>query len=232
MKHGDAANGVLRSLRGMPDILPAKASSWRTLENKIIRVLGSFGYKEIRLPLLEQTGLFARGLGSSSEIIRKEMYTIAEPGKASVSLRPESTAQVVRSVLENHLYEGSIPLRLFYLGPMFRRERPQAGRQRQFHQLGGELIGHGEKPLYDAEIICLCSAILEEAGLQGYEIQVNHLGCAQCRDNFKSRLGDYFKPLREDLCPDCQRKYDTNILRILKSAKKPKQKNQGTPKTN
>ena len=204
----------IKALRGMSDILPEEIKFWRHLENLAHNLFTLYGYKEIRQPLLEETGLFARSIGDETQIVKKEMYTIREKEGENVSLRPEATASLVRAFLEHSLYRESGIKRYYYLGPMFRRERPQAGRKRQFHQVGVEAIGSGH-PALDAEVINLAARFLIEAGIKNFEIQLNHLGCQNCRKQYIKVLKDHFKTFQRALCPDCQRRFDTNPLRIL-----------------
>ncbi len=204
----------IKSLRGMSDILPEEIKFWRYLENLAHNLFTLYGYKEIRQPLLEETGLFVRSIGGDTEIVKKEMYTIKEKEGENLSLRPEATASLVRAFLEHSLYRESGIKRYYYLGPMFRRERPQAGRKRQFHQVGVEAIGSGH-PAMDAEVINLAGQFLIEAGIKNFEIQLNHLGCQDCRKKYIKVLKDYFKTFQRALCPDCQRRFKTNPLRIL-----------------
>jgi len=205
----------IKALRGMSDILPDEIKFWRHLENIAHELFPFYGYREIRLPLLEETKLFVRSIGDDTEIVQKEMYTIKEKDGGSVSLRPEATASVVRALLEHNLHLGGDVKKYYYIGPMFRKERPQAGRMRQFHQLGVELIGSGDLAVMDAEVIDLACEFLIRSGIKNFELQLNHLGCQSCREKFISALKDYFKLYLKALCPDCQRKFETNPLRIL-----------------
>ncbi len=205
----------LTSVKGMADILPGEIVYWRYLENLAGEFFPFFGYKEIRLPLLEKTELFSRSIGEDTEIVNKEMYTIREKDGENVSLRPEATASVVRAFLEHNLFLGGDIKKFFYAGPMFRRERPQSGRMRQFHQLGVEVIGNGDATLIDADVIHLADKFLKKAGIMDFDIQINHLGCSECRKKYIKILKEYFNTTIRALCPDCQRRFDTNVLRIL-----------------
>ena len=208
------ASVKIKAVRGMSDILPEEIKFWKHLENLAYNLFPLYGYKEIRQPLLEETGLFARSIGDDTEIVKKEMYTIKEKEGEDLSLRPEATASLVRAFLEHSLYRESGIKRYYYLGPMFRRERPQAGRKRQFHQVGVEAIGSGH-PALDAEVINLAGRFLIETGIKNFEIQLNHLGCQDCREKYIKVLKNYFKTFQRALCPDCQRRFETNPLRIL-----------------
>ena len=208
-------NIKIKALRGMSDILPEEIKFWRHIENLAHTLFPFYGYREIRLPLLEETKLFARSIGDDTEIVKKEMYTIKEKDGESISLRPEATASVIRAFLEHNLHLGGEIKRYYYLGPMFRRERPQAGRMRQFHHLGVELIGAGDLAIMDVEVIDLANEFLIKSGVKNFEIQLNHLGCQNCRKNYIYALKDYFKFFLKALCPDCQKRFVTNPLRIL-----------------
>ncbi len=204
----------IRAPRGTNDILPQETAKWQYLENKAREVFAKYNYKEIRTPIFEETSLFQRGIGEATDIVEKEMYTFKDKGGRSITLRPEGTASVVRSFLENKIYGQAQPTKYFYIGSMFRYERPQSGRYRQFHQLGVEVLG-AESPAVDAEIIALGMQILKEMGLDDLEVHLNSVGCPECRREYKERLLDYFKPYLNQLCSDCQKRYKRNTLRIL-----------------
>lgn len=205
-----------KALRGTKDILPGDSPSWQALERTARRVFFRYGFREIRTPHIEQTELFARSVGPSSDIVRKEMYTFAA-GDESVSLRPESTASVVRAFVEHDLHRSvaaGYPERYFYIGPMFRHERPQKGRQRQFHQIGVEVLGAAEA-LADAETIEMADALLEELGVSDREIVLNSVGDAACRPRYRQLLCEWLEPRLARLCADCQRRYRENPLRVF-----------------
>jgi histidyl-tRNA synthetase len=205
-----------KALRGTRDILPAESPRWQRVENAVHRVFGRYGFREIRTPILESTALFARSVGSSSEIVGKQMYSFSA-GDESICLRPESTASVVRAFVEHSLHRGvasGYPERYFYLGPMFRYERPQKGRQRQFHQIGVEVLGASE-PLADAETIQMADAFLEELGVGEREIVLNSVGDAECRPAYRERLQAWLEPRLAQLCEDCNRRYRENPLRMF-----------------
>ncbi len=208
--------GQYRALRGTRDILPDEAARWQYLESTTREVLERYGFREIRTPILEGTELFARSVGGSTEIVRKEMYTFMA-GEESVTLRPEATASVVRAFVEHALHrtvaEG-FPERLYYIGPMFRHERPQKGRQRQFHQIGAEVLGAAE-PLADAETIEMVWALLGALGIRGCELRLNSVGDAECRPRYRDALRDWLRPRLGRLCEDCRRRFEENPLRVF-----------------
>lgn len=200
--------------RGTNDILPGKIELWLELEKRIRQVCHTYGYHEIRTPMFEHTELFERGIGDTTDIVEKEMYTFTDRGNRSITLRPEGTAPVVRAFLENKLYSGQLPVKLFYFGPMFRYERPQAGRYRQFTQFGLEVIGSSD-PLLDVETIVLPIEVYKACGLTGFEVQLNSIGCPKCRKAYRDELIKYFTPHVDDLCRSCQSRLERNPLRLL-----------------
>lgn len=200
--------------RGTKDILPLSSSHWQYVEQVAREVCRIFAYQEIRTPIFEHTELFLRGIGETTDIVEKEMYTFIDRGKRSITLRPENTAAVVRSYLENKLYAEAVPSKLYYIGPMFRYDRPQAGRFRQFHQFGIEAIG-STGPLIDAEIITLAVAFFHKLGLTDLSLYINSVGCPVCRPVYREQLQNFLKDKVSELCPDCQSRYDRNPLRIL-----------------
>lgn len=204
---------IIKAQKGTKDILPQEIVQWQNLEEKALEVFSKAGFNEIRTPIFEATELFARGVGDTTDIVNKEMYTF-EKSERSLTLRPENTAGVVRAFIENGMHRLSAPVKLWYKGPMFRYERPQAGRQRQFHQVGVELFGVSE-PAADAEVILLALNYLKSLGLNDLDVELNSLGCSECREGFRAALRAALKPEIEDLCPDCQQRYEKNPLRIL-----------------
>ena len=204
---------IINVLKGIHDILPQEVEQWHFLEQNALDIFTKYGYKEIRTPILEATELFARGVGDTTDIVNKEMYTF-EKSERSMTLRPENTAGVVRSFIENGMSRLSAPVKLWYKGPMFRYERPQKGRQRQFHQVGCEMFGIKE-PAADAEVILMAVNYLKALGLNDLEIEINSLGCPACREEFKKKLKDVLKPYLNNLCEDCQVRYEKNPLRLL-----------------
>ena len=204
---------IIKVLKGTKDILPQEVGQWHKLEQNALEIFTKYGYKEIRTPILEATELFARGVGDTTDIVNKEMYTF-EKSDRSITLRPENTAGVVRSFIENGMARLSAPVKLWYKGPMFRYERPQAGRQRQFHQVGVEMFGIKE-PTADAEVILLAVDYLKSLGLNDLEVEINSLGCPKCREEYKRKIKEVLKPEFDNLCEDCQNRYEKNPLRLL-----------------
>lgn len=204
---------IIRVQKGTKDILPPEMPVWHFMEEKAAEVFAKYGAKEIRTPIFEATELFARGVGDTTDIVNKEMYTF-EKSERSLTLRPENTAGVVRSFIENGMHRLSAPVKLWYKGPMFRYERPQAGRQRQFHQVGVEVFGI-KQPTADAEVILMAVNYLKALGLNDLSVELNSLGCPECRETFKTKLKEVIKPYLSQLCPDCQARYEKNPLRLL-----------------
>ncbi len=204
---------IIKVQKGTKDILPQEVEQWHKLEKNALDIFTRYGYKEIRTPIFEATELFARGVGDTTDIVNKEMYTF-EKSDRSITLRPENTAGVVRSFIENGMARLSAPVKLWYKGPMFRYERPQAGRQRQFHQVGVEMFGIKE-PTADAEVILLAVDYLKSLGLNDLEVEINSLGCPKCREEYKKRIKEVLKPEFDHLCEDCQNRYEKNPLRLL-----------------
>ena len=200
--------------RGTRDILPSDSSKWRKIEAIARDICQRFGYEEIRTPMFEHTELFLRGIGDTTDIVSKEMYTMTDRGGRSITLRPENTASVVRAYLENKLYAEQGTSRLYYIGPMFRYDRPQAGRFRQFHQFGVEAIG-AKGPLVDAEIIALAVQYLHTLGLSELRLLVNSVGCPTCRPVYREKLQAFLQPQFAQLCEDCQSRFERNPMRIL-----------------
>ncbi len=200
--------------RGTNDIVPGDVEKWQYIERVIRDICRVYGYREIRIPIFEHTELFQRGVGETTDIVEKEMYTFKDRGDRSITLRPEGTASVVRAYLENKLYAGPQPVKLYYIGPMFRYDRPQAGRYRQFHQFGVEVLG-AHNPALDAEVIDMAMKVYQRLGLQGLELHINSLGCPECRVKMRKRLQDYFRPNLDHFCKTCQQRFERNPLRIL-----------------
>lgn len=199
---------------GTQDLLPGVVERWQFIEDKARDLCRRFNYREIRTPIFEQTALFERGVGETTDIVEKEMYTFQDKGDRSMTLRPEGTAGVVRSYVENKLYGEPDVSKLYYIGPMFRYERPQAGRQRQFHQFGIEAIGAID-PAIDAEVISLGYELCKELGLQGVTVEVNSVGNPQSRADYREKLLGFLNPMKESLCKDCQSRIDRNPMRVL-----------------
>ncbi len=200
--------------KGTKDILPANIINWYYLENAIRRICAAYGYKEIRTPMFEHTELFKRGIGDTTDIVEKEMYTFNDLAGRSITLRPENTAAAVRAFIENKLYADNPLVKLFYIGPMFRYDTPQAGRFRQFHQFGAEAIGL-PGPDVDAEIIMLAVQFLRELGLKKLKILLNSVGCPKCRPGYRKRLQEHLRENFGQLCEDCRSRFDRNPMRIL-----------------
>ncbi|RUT28721.1 histidine--tRNA ligase [Paenibacillus zeisoli] len=199
---------------GTQDLLPGVVERWQFIEEKARDLCRRFNYQEIRTPIFEQTSLFERGVGETTDIVEKEMYTFLDKGDRSMTLRPEGTAGVVRSYVENKLYGEPDVSKLYYIGPMFRYERPQAGRQRQFHQFGIEAIGAID-PAIDAEVISLGYELCRELGLQGVTVEINSVGNPSSRADYREKLIAFLTPMRESLCKDCQSRIDRNPMRVL-----------------
>lgn len=203
-----------RAPRGTVDILPGEVERWRYLEDKARDLCRRYHFSEVRTPIFEYTELFQRGVGETTDIVQKEMYTFTDRAGRSLTLRPEGTAPVVRAFVENKVYAEPQPTKWFYIGPMFRYERPQTGRMRQFHQFGVEVFGTRD-PILDAEIIALGRDYFEEIGLTGVTAEVNSVGCPVCRPVHREKLVAHLLPLKEKLCEDCQSRLDRNPLRVL-----------------
>lgn len=205
--------------RGTRDIMPGEIGLWQYIEDTAVRIFELYNYHEIRTPLFEQTELFTRSIGSTSDIVEKEMYTFSDRKGRSLTLRPEGTACVVRSFLEHRLDKTDLLTKLFYRGPMFRYERPQLGRFRQFHQIGAECLG-SRNPMLDSEMISLGIHLFDDIGLSDLTVKVNSVGCAVCRPVIREQLREFLGDHLEKLCDDCKRRFDKNPLRIL-DCKKP-----------
>ena len=206
--------GTIRAIRGTSDILPGAVELWQHIETVVRDVMLRFCYEEIRTPIFEETGLFARSIGEDTDIVGKEMYTFTDKGKRSLTLRPECTASVVRAFIEHHLDQRGLPQRLWYMGPMFRQERPQKGRQRQFHQFGVEAIG-SPSPYLDAETIVLFDRIAKELGLDQRTVSLNSLGCEESQLAYHGALTSFLERVQDRLCENCQRRRTINPLRVL-----------------
>jgi len=205
---------MIKAVRGTRDILPPSSAVWNHVEARAREVFRSFRYQEIRTPIFESTELFARGVGEETDIVSKEMYTWDDRDGASITLRPENTASVIRAYIEHRLDQIPGLTKLYYMGPMFRRERPQKGRYRQFAQIGAEVIG-SESPVVDAEVIEMVLEVLERCGVQAAHLIINSVGCPKCRPGFVQALRDQLQTVKGTMCEDCQRRADTNALRVL-----------------
>src|SRR5271169_3914575 len=205
---------MIRAIKGTRDLLPPSTAVWNAVEDEARSVFRAYHYGEIRTPILEETQLFARGVGQETDIVSKEMYTFEDRDGSSLTLRPEATASVIRAYIEHRLDQRPGVQKLYYIGPMFRRERPQKGRYRQFFQIGAEAIG-SESPAIDAEVIEMVVEILSRAGLADFKVLLNSVGDHRCRPVFIAKLRDELAGVASQLCGDCQRRASTNPLRVL-----------------
>jgi len=205
---------MIKAVRGTRDILPPASALWNHIEAATREVCRTFHYHEVRTPIFEETALFARGVGEETDIVSKEMYTWEDRDGSSITLRPENTASVIRAYIEHRLDQIPGLTKLYYIGPMFRRERPQKGRYRQFSQIGAECIG-SESPVVDAEVIELALEILTRCGAQNPKLLLNSVGCSKCRPVFVQALKERLESVKAGMCTDCQRRADTNPLRVL-----------------
>ncbi|MFB3901967.1 MAG: histidine--tRNA ligase [Acidobacteriota bacterium] len=204
----------IQSIRGTHDILPGSVELWQKIEQDARDLFALYGYAEIRTPVLEETELFARSIGVETDIVRKEMYTIEDSKGKSITLRPEGTAPVVRSYLENGLPTEVPVAKLYYIGPMFRHERPQKGRYRQFHQIGAEVLG-SDNPAIEAEVIEMLFRLLKQLGLEDFTLLINSVGCSNCRPAYVEKLREELRAQSDQLCEECRRRTETNPLRVL-----------------
>ena len=200
--------------RGTADVLPSHMPVWRRMEETARGLCRHFHVQELRTPIFEHTELFLRGVGDTTDIVEKEMYTFTDKGGRSITLRPEGTAGMARAILENKLYAEPLPLKLFYIGPMFRYERPGAGRVRQHHQFGIEVVG-SEAPAADVEVASLAMRFYEAIGATDLTLVVNSVGCPACRPHYRQRMLDYLQPRLANMCGDCNHRAERNPLRIL-----------------
>ena len=204
----------IQAIRGVKDILPGEMSSWQVLESTARALLDTFGYAEMKIPIFEATELFARGLGATTDVVEKEMYTFPDLDGKSLTLRPEGTAGAIRAYIEHHLWTESPLTKLYYVGPMFRHERPQAGRFRQFHQVGAEAIGSAS-PLLDVEQLVLLDRFFRALGVAPVTLLLNSLGCPLCRPAYRDALKAFLMTRASGLCEACRRRIETNPLRVL-----------------
>ena len=204
----------IKAIRGFNDVLPEEIGKWQFVEKTARDVFEGFGFSEIRIPVIERTELFSRGIGEATDIVEKEMYTFADRSGNSLTLRPEATASLARAYLEHQLYTFDPVAKLYFIGLMFRYERPQKGRYRQFYQIDAEVFGV-ENPMVDAEVIVMLIHFLKQVGLENLELQINTLGCRACRPRYREELKKFFATKSFQLCEDCQRRLNTNPLRIF-----------------
>lgn len=205
---------ITKAPKGTEDLLPQDSYKWQYLEKKFKEVCDNFGYKEIRVPTFEHTELFERGVGDTTDVVEKQMYTFLDKGGRSVTLRPEGTASVARCYLENNLYAETLPLKMWYNVPCFRYENKQKGRLREFHQFGIEAFG-AKGPSVDAEVVSLAITFLKGVGLDDLSVNINSIGCPSCRKKYNEVLRKYLKPKYDELCNTCKERFDRNPLRIL-----------------
>ncbi len=209
-----AREEILTNVKGVKDILPAKAMAWRLVEAVAQDIFELYNFREVRTPIFERTEVFSRSIGETTDIVSKEMYTFTDRGGESLTLRPEGTASVVRSYIEHKMYNPPGITKLFYFGPMFRAERPQAGRFRQFHQIGAEIFGSSD-PAVDAELVIMLMDFFSELKVTGLKIVLNSLGCPECRPSYKEALLKFLKERETELCDNCRTRIDMNPLRAL-----------------
>ena len=202
------------TIKGFKDILPDDIANWQRLESEARRIFQAFGFQEIKTPLLESTELFSRGIGEDTDIVSKEMYSLKDSKGRGLTLRPEATASVVRAYIQHRLYQKNPIQKLFTIGPMFRHERPQKGRFRQFHQINAELFGDSG-PRSDVDVISMAMYLFDAIGLADLKLHLNSLGCPQCRPRFREEVKGYLVQKAGSLCPDCQRRAQTNPLRVF-----------------
>ena len=205
---------INKAPRGTNDVLPAESNKWQYVEKKMLETASLFGFGEIRLPVFEHTEVFTKSVGDTTDVVQKEMYTFEDKGGRSITLRPELTAGVVRSVIEHGLLSGLLPQKVCYIGGCYRYEKPQAGRLREFHQFGVECFG-ASAPSADAEVIMLADTLLNTIGLKSYELHINSIGCPECRKNYHAALKAYFESKKDALCGTCCERLDRNPMRIL-----------------
>ena len=201
-----------QAIKGVRDLLPAETPLWNHVEETAHAVFGTFGFSEIRLPIFEPTELFARSIGLDTDVVSKEMYTFEDRDESMISLRPEATASVCRAYIEHNMQQLPQPVKLYYMGPMFRRERPQKGRYRQFYQIGAEVLGGNDAPGIDAEVIDMVMTFFDKLELQGLELDINSIGCRECRPKYVEVLRDALIKVKDKLGPDSQRRIETNPL--------------------
>ncbi len=216
---------MIKAVRGTRDLLPPDTGLWNFVEQKVREVFARYNYQEIRTPVFESTELFARGVGEETDIVSKEMFTWEDKARAasektqSLTLRPENTAGVVRAYIEHNLEKTGLLQKLYYIGPQFRRERPQKGRYRQFFQIGAEVLGPvtagSELPIRDAEVVEMLTALLDSVGLKGWTLYLNSVGCPECRPAYNEALRVALADVKDKMCGDCQRRSETNPLRVL-----------------
>lgn len=207
---------AIKKPRGTQDFLPEQIVNWHYIEQRMRDICKAYGFSEIRTPAFEDTKLFLRGIGETTDVVSKEMYTFStgDDKEQSYTLRPENTASAVRAYLENKVYGKENLTKWFYMGSMFRHDKPQAGRYREFHQFGAEVLG-SSSPVVDSEVICMIVQLLKDFGLKDLNVEVNSVGCPNCRPTYRQKLIEFFEPKKDQLCPDCQARLYKNPLRLL-----------------
>ena len=207
-------NLLTKAVRGTRDILPSESNKWRFVQDVMLNEAKLYGFKEIITPVFEHTELFDRGVGDDTDIVQKEMYTFEDKGGRSLTLKPEGTVAAARAMLEHGLFNEALPVKLAYVVPCYRYEKPQSGRYREFHQFGVEMFG-AASPAADAEIICLAKTLFERLGISNLSLEINSIGCPECRKNYQAALKDYFSAHKSDLCSTCLERLDRNPMRIV-----------------
>lgn len=205
---------IITAPKGTADVLPESTYKWQHIERQLREICNLYGFEETRFPTFEHTELFLRGVGETTDVVQKEMYTFTDKADRSITLRPEGTASVVRQVLEHGLYGGALPLKMYYIIPCFRYEKPQAGRLREFHQFGLEVFGSPD-PAADCEVIAFGSRIFRQFGIEDITLEINSIGCAECRSKYKQALVGYYSNYKDTLCGTCLERLDKNPLRLL-----------------
>ena len=205
---------LINSPRGTADVLPQDSYRWQYVEQKLHEICSTFGYREVRLPTFEHTELFERGVGETTDVVGKEMYTMLDKSGRSITLRPEGTANTARALLQHGVLSGPLPARAYYIMSCFRYEKPQSGRLREFHQLGIELFG-SYTPDADCEVIRVADTVIRECGINNIKLELNSIGCRECRVGFHAALKEYFDSHKSELCPTCHERLERNPLRIL-----------------
>ncbi len=213
-KKGKFMAEIIRAVKGTGDVLPEDSYRWQFAEKKMLQTARLYGYREIRIPVFEHTEVFSRGVGDTTDVVQKEMYTFNDKGGRSVTLRPEFTAGIVRSVIENGLVSGTLPVKVAYVGGCYRYEKPQAGRLREFHQFGIECIGT-PSAVADAEAISLAHSVLCAIGISDVQLKINSIGCPECRAQYHKKLKEYFTSKAGELCETCKERLERNPMRIL-----------------
>lgn len=205
---------INKAIRGTADLLPTESHEWQYVEHKMIETAGLYGFREIRVPVIEHTEVFTKSVGDTTDVVQKEMYTFEDKGGRSITLRPELTAGTVRAVIEHGLLNEALPLKVCYIGSCYRYEKPQAGRYREFHQFGVECFG-AANPAADAEVISLAGRLLADLGVRNLSLEINSIGCPTCRKDYHAALKAYFESRKEELCETCLDRLDRNPMRIL-----------------